>query len=202
MSKGMAPVKLLLDRSSVVILVQFLRPLGNGPWRPKLLRRNARTRFSSGCQHSTPGNLHMKPTEVLSKTHEDFSMPVGSVTDCLTSLRHWTSRSELKQLLLSSKRRRAPRPRAKWSVIEHFGGIIQLLPGDVTTPLLDSSFSRSCFLQPWRKPVARRTRVCFCQLKSRIFPINWLLVECRAPSPSKQSHFFLLSSKEKKKVLQ
>ena len=133
MSEGMAPVKLLLDRSSPVILVQFLRPLGNGPWSPRLLRRNVRTRFSSGCQHSTPVNLHMKPAVPLSKIHEDFSIPFGSITDFWTSLKHWTSSSELKQLVLSSNRRRAPRPRAKWSVIGHFGGLIQLLPDDVNT---------------------------------------------------------------------
>jgi hypothetical protein len=96
MSEGISPEKLLLDRSSPVMLVQFIRPWGNWPWRPKLLTRKARTLFSPGCQHSTPVNQHMKPLVLLSKIHEDFSMPLGSITDCCTVFRHWTSRREPK----------------------------------------------------------------------------------------------------------
>jgi hypothetical protein len=38
----------------------------------------------------------MKPLVLLSKIHEDFSMPLGSMIDCCTVFRHWTSRSEPK----------------------------------------------------------------------------------------------------------
>jgi hypothetical protein len=31
-----------------------------------------RTLFSSGCQHSTPINLHKKPSVLLLKSHEVF----------------------------------------------------------------------------------------------------------------------------------
>jgi hypothetical protein len=97
MFEGMGPEKLLFDRSSTSKLVQYLRPRGNWPARPKLLRRNAETLFSLGSkafQHSTPVNWHMKPSVVLSKFHDDFSMPLGSITDCFTVLRHLMSSSE------------------------------------------------------------------------------------------------------------
>uniref|UniRef100_A0A0A9CRK0 Uncharacterized protein n=1 Tax=Arundo donax TaxID=35708 RepID=A0A0A9CRK0_ARUDO len=51
----------------------------------------------------------MKPLVLLPKVHEDLSIPLGSITDFCTSLKHWTSSSELKQVVLDSNRRRALR---------------------------------------------------------------------------------------------
>lgn len=82
MSAGIGPEKMLLDRSRPIMLVQLCRPWGNGPWSPRLPRRKESTLFSSGCQHSTPVNLHMYPSVPLStKVHEDWSMPLESITD-------------------------------------------------------------------------------------------------------------------------
>nr|BAK07763.1 predicted protein [Hordeum vulgare subsp. vulgare] len=59
MRDGIGPENLLPERSSAIVLVQSSRPLGNGPWSPKLDRRRERTLFWSWLQHSTPVDSHM-----------------------------------------------------------------------------------------------------------------------------------------------
>ena len=70
MSNGRGPESSLLERSNPVRLVQFLMPRGNWPLNPMSLSLRFKTLFSSGCQHSTPVNLQMKPSVLLLKFHE------------------------------------------------------------------------------------------------------------------------------------
>lgn len=97
MFQGMGPENLLFDRSRENKPVQYSRPRGNWPSRPKLLRFNAWTLLSLGLQHSTPVNRHMKPSlVVLSNFHDDSNAPLLSSTDYFKVLRHMMSRSEPK----------------------------------------------------------------------------------------------------------
>lgn len=86
---GIGPVKLLLERSRPVKLEQFSIPLGNVPTRPMLERRRFSTRFSFWCQHSTPVNLQIDPSVVLSNFQ--FRKLFGSFMEAFRVFRHNTS---------------------------------------------------------------------------------------------------------------
>ena len=72
MSNGRGPEKSLNERSNPVKREQFLTPRGNWPMRPMSESRIFKTSFASGCQHSNPVNLHMTPSVMLLKSHEEF----------------------------------------------------------------------------------------------------------------------------------
>ncbi|KAJ6358337.1 hypothetical protein OIU76_000109 [Salix suchowensis] len=67
---GIDPKSSLLERSIPVMEVQFARPRGNLPLRPKSGSRMFKTLFSLGCQHSTPRKAQMDPSVTFSNFHE------------------------------------------------------------------------------------------------------------------------------------